>query len=572
MHKLIMRSEGYGIFFYITIYTAESPTMDVLNSTNNMQKSLVVVAIVLIIVVAWRWSSPLTLVIAGMVAAVIYYKYHGGYGCDPKQGSWSFGGDYTKPYGSRCINDGTPCPKQECEIYSLSPDESLPTMRNIIAMTYGSGINMPMPRKFMEKIANNPAEFDAFASSSNRQMIVNYLKYCDTSVFKQLTSRLSYVTCWHMSITEIIKGDNNYEYMRDHADECADPDQVRQLVANIDKFGAALCDNFYKITNGIDFHDIGNVSDALSSRNQIAVIFTTMYYSNNTAHANILLINHSSRSIYHFDSNTGRDLDQNIGNYLFDFAYPLIEQGYTFAGSHELPLGLQSMTRDPTCASWSLFAALLMALNPEKKPGELFNYMVAIEDDVLTLLDIFLYFIWKKYSNIFSNNNKYALIVSAQRGFDQLDNYLNGFQFQQLVSRISYNLGSARHAFSPTIQRICDILCILRDEMAYLVNLHLDTEEFAHPTADTFSPNFVVNDAIAQSKHILDIILEMSGSPRHELLSSNHNDKLNYDAICEDNQTILREMATLGTIVTDGISRNIYSDVIDRHDAECVLF
>ncbi len=517
---------------------------------SNSAKPRILAAIVLIILAAWYQSKWILVAGAGLGAFVLYSAYSfsraRGRTTANKTGSWSFGGDYTKPYGSRCIDDGTPCSKYECEVYSLSPMEAVPDLQNIIQFTHDRGIVFPVPYKFLMKTSSlqqNMDDYAKFKRDGMSQLVANYVKTCRLFIFENMISHLNGVYYWNLIIDQITKGDYKYEKLAEYMDVCYNPGKARALINDIDANGSAPCYDYMEILFAPNENDDEMpLSMALDSQDGgISVVFVNRSYVD--PHANALIIDHDHKTIYHFEPHVGYKYD-NIRDSVMDFITPLLSE-YTFSGTEQLPKGLQALTGDGYCASWSLFASMLFILNRGKNPAELLDYMIGMGGNATEIIDSFLFFIYKKYNGLFTDHKIQIAIESMDIERVQLRDYLRG-TFAEKVLLINAKYPTY---YDKTIYRIRAILKSLEGALDDMFDQIDDLRDYWD--IDINSTHYAVEDAISKSNNLLSI---MDGD----------------DTLTEHSITAL--MRDFGDSVARHVPRNMYGKEIAQQEGECVLF
>lgn len=108
-------------------------------------------------------------------------------------------------------------------------------------------------------------------------------------------------------------------------------------------------------------------------------------------HTNALVVLHKQKQIVHFEPHIGELTSINRA-LKHEFAH-LIDRGYEFVSiSAFANKGLQSITHDSFCLSWSLFAILLIISNQTADMCELFNYYIGLKNKALIhLYELFWY-------------------------------------------------------------------------------------------------------------------------------------------------------------------------------------
>ena len=120
-------------------------------------------------------------------------------------------------------------------------------------------------------------------------------------------------------------------------------------------------------------------------------------------HANMMIINHDVNKIFYFEPH--------VGNLYDDLFKPVMEAFKPIADKYKLetvdacPQGLQSVTGDSLCATWSIFGGLLFGLNPNKDVREMLNYLIGQGELVEYTLEKFCFYIYHKYADTINKIN-----------------------------------------------------------------------------------------------------------------------------------------------------------------------
>jgi hypothetical protein len=350
------------------------------------------VIIIILIIVCFRWP----LIIPLGVGLGVWYalrppeaKQAGDWDCDVKSG----------PYGSRCKEGSKYANRSECETFCLTISESLSTTDNIRKFFTERGYKFPIPQEFLDNMQDN--DFSQFLVDHVYDKIVFAIKI--PLVQTEIYNRLAPNTRKH-SMTIKIMDDEYMEYVIGLA--MSEPvkkylQHAMQTPAEIRKIIVPT----YSKDN-----QIGEIFNAVGT-NAIDLIQVSIY---DDPHANTVIINHELRRVTYFEPHVGREYDYHTA--VTEFLAPL---EYTTETTASCPRGLQSVTGDKYCASWSVFGALLILMNPHETLQQLLAYLIGQKNFVSTTMWMFLYYIHIEFGDFLRNTPpgavKFLVNVEAKK-------------------------------------------------------------------------------------------------------------------------------------------------------------
>ena len=192
----------------------------------------------------------------------------------------------------------------------------------------------------------------------------------------------------NINIVEIVTIDSNQPLLKSIVD---DPTTAPTIKERYNKY---IDSNITKVAIQLKDHEHDKILSILNNKTGIDALKVTRLEN---THANAVIINHDTKKIYYFEPHISKKYNDPYDS-IISLIQPLIDNGYTLYSTDTCPSGLQNITGDTLCRSWSLFGSLLFVLNPDKDIRELLDYFIGQRYNVLGTLSIFFYYIYKTYN------------------------------------------------------------------------------------------------------------------------------------------------------------------------------
>lgn len=275
-------------------------------------------------------------------------------GCNTKSGG-GFICDITKQYGNRC-KEATEknelhqfSSKNECETYCMRRKERMhihnigKNAKTLIHMIYDHGWNFPVPRWFLQQLADSVETQEQFYKTTNRASM-------------RLINTMVDTTNFGLIIREILG--------------------VEPKIVRINSTPLELSDNL-----------------------QYYLIITSVGTGEHISHANSVIIG-KNRKIIHIEPNFGtsyvaanpEDYEQNVEK-ITKLLANYLANGYTMISTNTCLPGMQIVSElGGVCATWSEFLGIWMAMNMEKSPDEVFRYAIGSHAYADIMLQIYVFY------------------------------------------------------------------------------------------------------------------------------------------------------------------------------------
>lgn len=361
---------------------------------------IIIIIILLIILIYYVGLFPTLLI--GLSALVLYNlqssaisKKGGDWDCIPESGE----------YGNRCWQGNEFDNKEECETYCLNTEEKMGTIENIRKFVFDRGYVFPVPLDFLENI--KPKDLRDFERKHYFSYMAFYMRFIRKLYSKILKDYFPQANIIRVN-TFPLKSYKDLLIEKMIHCPLKGKERILKLLEQPENTWIAenlnIKDSITEIFNhkDLDIIDILEISSLGSN-----------------SHANAAVIYHKYRKIYYFEPHIGNKYDV-----LYDPVVKLLEPlGYEVISTDTCPVGLQSVTGDGYCKSWSLFGTFLFMLNPDKNPREVLNYFIGQRKYVKSTLNLFLYYLYQKYNNWIQEQKPYDITKEEIRlQIEQLEN------------------------------------------------------------------------------------------------------------------------------------------------------
>jgi hypothetical protein len=354
-----------------------------------MIEILIAIVIALILLILYKLSIAMGFMI--FYGFILYNK------------KFIFGGDWecdaARPYGDRCEEklNAIYKDKMECETFCLTSQELKPSIENIIKFTYDRGMVFPVPKAFLLRVADGDLQHEYYKfKRRNMQNVITDALFSSAGLFDQILKNElgDRLMTKHLPYSMLSKNHPRAKLIND--------------VLKTSRKGEALLRKWADRLNqsAKQFYVFGLMdllgdeqmrTDILEKRSGVAVLNISLVTSqeDDEMHINIFIVSYDSKKIFHFEPYLGTATDWVIPA-IAEYLEPL---NFTFESSKNCPESFQTITDDHLCVTYSLFAALLFALNPSTHYRELLDYFIGLQKKILKVINVMTFYIYKFYSD-----------------------------------------------------------------------------------------------------------------------------------------------------------------------------
>lgn len=358
-----------------------------------------------------------------------------------------------RPYGDRCTEEARGIgvgSKQACEIYCLSPEEMQVTASGISNFFDARGLVFPVPAQFLERISigdlRTPYHHYVRKRAWGRTVALVGLdstiesRLCRLVLSESLGTRFGVLA--RTTLATMSKEDLELSLASDGPRTESSPSPSHDLAAKLADWTRQAEDKGTVTVRDLD--DLLDGRDPLREiyaraterATELVPVIDFVDISVNAggeSHANIAIINHKLRRVFWFEPYVGAGGLPEDDRTLAEFSAPLKAQGYSLVHTEKCPYrGLQEMTGDIACASWSLLGALLFGLNPGAVDLiSVLDYLVGLGAQVRDVLTLFLFWVDVVYKEKIMVDVEYRQkmedqnIHELEKASEQLDSWIS---------------------------------------------------------------------------------------------------------------------------------------------------